>query len=182
MQQIQAYSRRIGFFLKLMMFLLPVAMVYFWLTVQTSSDILNETGIIQLSYDIDAYIHQPLTIQTRLWALLASTLPCGIVFYALFLLRRLFKSYEKAEIFTIQTVKYYRQLGFVFFYWAIGGFIYSGLISVALSFNNPPGERVLSLSFSGLDVMALFCGFIVVVISHVMHQAQQIADEQKHTI
>ncbi|MYM59151.1 DUF2975 domain-containing protein [Vibrio sp. OCN044] len=182
MQQIQMYSRRIGLILNILLVLLPIATIYFWLTVQTSSDVLNETGIIQLSYDIDAYIHQPLMLQTRLWALLASALPCGILFYALVLLKKLFRSYENAEIFTLQTVKYYRQLGLVFFYWAIGGFIYSGLISVALSFNNPPGERVLSLSFSGLDVMAIFCGCIVLVISHVMHQAQQIADEQKHTI
>ncbi|WP_114784015.1 DUF2975 domain-containing protein [Vibrio tetraodonis] len=182
MQQIQMYSRRIGLILNILLVLLPIATIYFWLTVQTSSDVLNETGIIQLSYDIDAYIHQPLTLQTRLLALLASGLPCGILFYALVLLKRLFRSYENAEIFTLQTVKYYRQLGLVFFYWAIGGFIYSGLISVALSFNNPPGERVLSLSFSGLDVMVIFCGCIVLVISHVMHQAQQIADEQKHTI
>lgn len=84
MQQIQTYSRKIGFILNILLVLLPLATVYFWLTVQTSSDVLNETGIIQLSYDIDAFIQQPLTLQTRLWALLASALPCGILFYALF--------------------------------------------------------------------------------------------------
>ncbi|NOH72232.1 DUF2975 domain-containing protein [Vibrio pectenicida] len=182
MQQIQTYSRRIGIVINFLMVLLPVATIYFWLTVQTSGDILTKSGIFELSYDVSSYTSEPLTLQTRLLSLLISLLPCGIVFYALILLKNLFKSYENGEIFTIQTVKYYRQLGLVFFYWAIGGFVYSGLFSVALSFNNPPGERLLALTFTGLDVMALFCGFIVVVISHVMREAQQLADEQKHTI
>ncbi|MBU2896727.1 DUF2975 domain-containing protein [Vibrio hepatarius] len=182
MQQIQTYSRRIGFILNILLVLLPLATVYFWFTVQTSSDLMLQTGIVQLSYDIGSFTTLPLTLQTRLWALLASVIPCGILFYALSILRGLFKSYAKSEIFTIQTTKYYHQLGLVFFYWAIGNFIYEGLISLALSFNNPVGQRVLALSFTGLDIMTIFCGFIVVGISHVMREAQQIADEQKHTI
>jgi hypothetical protein len=69
-----------------------------------------------------------------------------------------------------------------FFYWAFGGLVYGGLISVVLSFNNPPGQRILSISFTGLDVVTLFCGMIVLVISYVMNEAQKIADEQRHTI
>ena len=53
---------------------------------------------------------------------------------------------------------------------------------MVLSFNNPPGQRILSISFTGLDVVTLFCGMIVLVISYVMNEAQKIADEQRHTI
>jgi hypothetical protein len=182
MQTIQIRSRFISKILQVMMILVPILTLFFWLTVQTSNDIFLSTGMIQLEHDISSYTNHPLTLQTRFWALMASTLPSGILLYSLFLLKKLFKSYENGEIFTPQTTQYYRKLGFVFFYWVLGNIAYGGLISVALSFNNPPGERVLSLSFTGFDILTIFCGFIVLLISNVMGEAQQIADEQQHTI
>ena len=182
MKEIQRYSRNIRVVLQALMLLLPLSVVYFWAFVQTPWDFLTTTGIIQFSHDISSYTSQPLSIETRMWALVVSLLPCGVIFYALLILTKLFKSYEASEVFTVETVKYYRKLGLSFFYWAFGGLVYGGLISVVLSFNNPPGQRILSISFTGLDVVTLFCGMIVLVISYVMNEAQKIADEQRNTI
>ncbi len=103
--------------------------------------------------------------------------------YALQQLIHLFRHYENQEIFTLATATHYQKLGYVFFYWAAGGaFLYSGLISVILSFNNPPGERVLSLTFTGIDLLSILCGFVVLIISWVMKEAQKIADEHMHTV
>ncbi|AQS36415.1 Protein of unknown function (DUF2975) [Shewanella psychrophila] len=182
MQKIQTYSHRIRLILQFLMVLLPIMNLCFWLSVQSENDFLVSMGIIQLGYDIASFTQEPLTMSTRLWAFLASMLPCGILVYALGILVKLFKSYEKAEVFTVNTAKYFQKLGFVFFYWAIGSFVYSGLISVELSFNNPPSERMLALSFVGLDAMSILCGFIVLTIAWVMKEAQQITDEHQHTI
>ena len=182
MQKIQTYSRCIRFILLALIVLAPVATLYFWLTVQSQNDFLTSMGIIQLGFDITNFTQQPLTLSTRLWAFSASMLPCGILIYAFHILAKLFRSYERADVFTLDTTKYFQQLGRIFFFWAIGNVIYSGLISVALSFNNPPGERILAISFVGLDVMAIFCGFIVLTIAWVMKEAQRLADEHQHTI
>lgn len=182
MQQIQTYSRYIRLILLTLIVVTPIANLYFWLTVQSENDFLTSMGIIQLGFDVSIYTQEPLTLSTRLWAFAASMLPCGILMYAFNILAKLFKCYEKADVFSLDTVKHFKCLGCIFFLWAFGNLIYSGLISVALSFNNPPGERMLALSFVGLDVMAIFCGFIVLTIAWVMKEAQQLADEHQHTI
>ncbi|EGU39632.1 hypothetical protein VII00023_12773 [Vibrio ichthyoenteri ATCC 700023] len=182
MQKIQTYSRYIRFVLLMLLVITPIANLYFWLMVQSEYDFLTSMGIIQLGFDISAFTQEPLTLSARLWAFAASMVPCGILMYAFSILARLFKCYEKAEVFTLDTVKYFNNLGRVFFLWAFGNVIYSGLISVALSFNNPPGERILAITFAGLDLMSIFCGFIVLTIAWVMKEAQQLADEHQHTI
>ena len=182
MQKIQTYSRYIRLILQLLIILTPIVTLYFWLTVQSDNDFLTSMGIIQLGYDITDFTQQPLTVSTRLWAFTASMLPCGILIYAFHVLAKLFGCYERADVFTLDTAKYFQKLGRIFFFWAFSNFVYSGLISVALSFNNPPGERILALSFVGLDVMAIFCGFIVLTIAWVMKEAQLLADEHQHTI
>ncbi|ANS87080.1 hypothetical protein VSVS12_03371 [Vibrio scophthalmi] len=182
MQKIQTYSRYIRLILLALIVITPIANLYFWLTVQSENDFLTSMGIIQLDFDISAFTQDSLTLSARLWAFTASMLPCGILMYAFGILAKLFKCYEKAEVFTLDTVRYFHNLGWVCFFWAFGNVIYSGLISVALSFNNPPGERILAISFVGLDLMSIFCGFIVLTIAWVMKEAQELADEHQHTI
>lgn len=182
MNKIQKYSRRVRHILQFLFIIIPIATVYYWLTIQTDSDFLIQIGLIEPGQQIQAFTQAPLTLSTRLWALLASLLPCGVVMYALNQLIALFRRYEQADIFSVLTVSYYQKLGYVFFYWALASFIYRGLISVALSFNNPPGERVLTLSFGSMDLMVILCGFVVLIISWVMKEAQKIADEHMHTI
>lgn len=182
MEKIQAHSRQVRRVLQGLYLLAPLLTLYYWLSVNTGLDYLFRTGIIETEFDPMIFANQSLSPSTRLLAFLASMLPCGILMYALKQLIHLFKHYEKREIFTISTATHYQRLGYVFFYWAAGSLLYSGLISVILSFNNPPGERVLSLTFTGINVLTILCGFMVLIISWVMKEAQTIADEHRHTV
>ncbi|CCG96357.1 DUF2975 domain-containing protein [Marinobacter nauticus] len=182
MENIQKYSRRVRRVLQGLFILAPLLTLYYWLTVNTGMDALFRSGIIETDLDPMIFASEPLTMTTRFLAFLASMLPCGILMYALQQLIHLFRHYENQEIFTLATATHYQKLGYVFFYWAAGAFLYSGLISVILSFNNPPGERVLSLTFTGIDLLSILCGFVVLIISWVMKEAQKIADEHMHTV
>ena len=55
-------------------------------------------------------------------------------------------------------------------------------MSVVLSFNNPPGERILAISFVGMDFLTLILGMIILIISWVMKEGYILADEHSHTI
>lgn len=182
MEKIQTYSRRVRKVLQALVILAPLLTLYYWFTVSTDMDVLFRAGIIETEVDPMIFTNQPLTITTRILAFLASMLPCGILMYALRQLINLFRHYENQEIFTLSTATYCQKLGYVFFYWVAGSFIYSGLISVILSFNNPPGERVLSLTLNGIDLLSILCGFVVLIISWVMKEAHKIADEHMHTV
>ena len=74
------------------------------------------------------------------------------------------------------------KLGYSLFYWVFGSVIYGSLMSVILSFNNPPGERIFAISFVGMDFLTLILGIIILIISWVMKEGYILADEHSQTI
>ena len=182
MSKIQKQSRRARIFFQSLFVLTPIAVCYYWLTVETSYDFLTSFGVIQLSHNIDSYTQLPLTLTTRILATIASLFLCSIIMYALKVLINLFRSYERNEIFSLDNVMSYQKLGYSLFYWVGASVVYGALMSVILSFNNPPGDRMLAIGFVGVDFLTLVLGFIILIISWVMKEGYILADENSHTI
>ena len=182
MSKIQKQSRRARIFFQSLFVLTPIAVCYYWLTVETSYDFLTSFGVIQLSHNIDSYTQLPLTLTTRILATIASLFLCSIIMYALKVLINLFRSYERNEIFSLDNVMSYQKLGYSLFYWVGASVVYGALMSVILSFNNPPGDRMLAIGFVGVDFLTLVLGFIILIISWVMKEGYFLADENSHTI
>ncbi|PKH07815.1 DUF2975 domain-containing protein [Moritella sp. Urea-trap-13] len=182
MSKIQKQSRRARIFFQSLFVLTPIVICYYWLTVDTPYDFLTSFGIVQISIDIDYLTQLPLTLTTRILAVIASLFLCSIIMYALRVLINLFRSYERNEIFTLDNVMGYQKLGYCLFYWVGASVVYGALMSVILSFNNPPGERILAIGFEGVDFLTLVFGFIILIISWVMKEGYILADENCHTI
>ena len=182
MSNIQKQSRRVRMLFQFFLCLTPIAVLYYWLTVETQYDFLTSFGIIQTTTEIGSYTQLPLTLMTRVLATVASLLLCSIIMYALTVLIHLFRNYERNEIFSLENAVSYQQLGYSLFYWVGGSVVYGTLMSVILSFNNPPGERMLTVSFVGMDFLTLVFGFITLIISWVMKEGYILADESIHTI
>ncbi|TMX46649.1 DUF2975 domain-containing protein [Photobacterium damselae] len=182
MTNIQKQSRRVRLFFQCLLFLTPIGVCYYWLTGQTPNDFLTMMGFVQTSIDIGSYTQQPLTMMTRILAMISSLLLSGVILYALRVLIHLFKNYEQNEIFTLDNAKCYRKLGYSIFYWVGSSVVYGTAMSVILSFNNPPGERLLTVTFAGIDFLTLIFGMIILIISWVMQEGFRIADENNHTI
>lgn len=182
MSKIQKQSRRVRILFQTLFVLTPIMVCYYWLFVDTPYDFLTSLGIVQFSYEIDTFTQQPLTLTTRLLAITASLSLCSIIMYALNVLIRLFRNYERDEVFSAGNVICYQKLGYCLFYWVAASVVYGAVISVILSFNNPPGERVLSISFVGMDFLTLVFGLIILIISWVMKEGYILADENSHTI
>ncbi|MEZ8107476.1 DUF2975 domain-containing protein [Vibrio splendidus] len=182
MSNIQKQSRRVRMLLQSLFVLTPIMVCYFWLTVETPYDFISSTGIFYLTYDIGNYTMLPLTMATRIVAAFTSLLMSSILMYALMVLIRLFRNYERGEIFSLENAMSYQKLGYSLFYWVLGSVIYGSLMSVILSFNNPPGERIFEISFVGMDLLTLILGIIILIISWVMKEGYILADEHSQTI
>lgn len=182
MSKIQKQSRRARIFFQSLFVLTPIAVCYYWLTVETSYDFLTSFGVIQVSHNIDSYTQLPLTLTTRILATIVSLFLCSIIMYALKVLINLFRSYERNEIFSLDNVMSYQKLGYSLFYWVGASVVYGALMSVILSFNNAPGDRMLAIGFVGVDFLTLVLGFIILIISWVMKEGYFLADENSHTI
>ncbi|WP_434139630.1 DUF2975 domain-containing protein [Photobacterium leiognathi] len=182
MSNIEKHSRKVRKLFQTFLILTPLMVIYFWLTTNTPYNFISHTGIFNLSFDINELTEVPLTLTTRLLAMVASLLYCTIIMYALAVLIKLFKNYEQNNIFTLENAQSYQKLGYCIFYWVGGGLLYEPIMSLILTFNNPPGHRMITLTFVGLDFLTIVLGFIVLIISWVMKEGYQLADEQNYTI
>ncbi|MCY1549680.1 hypothetical protein D9M68_858610 [compost metagenome] len=52
-----------------------------------------------------------------------------------------------------------------------------GLMSVALSIGNPPGQRVLAITIAWFDCLHVLLGAVLVAIARVMVEARRLADD-----
>ena len=104
-------------------------------------------------------------------------------FISIVLLRKIFKNYSKSNIFCVVNARYYQILGYMFFLDALITRPLSGaILSIASTLSNPPGQRVVSIGISSVNLQSLFCGMILIVIARVMYLASQVEEEQKLTI
>lgn len=123
-----------------------------------------------------------LDASTRLLAFLVSLLPISVMMYLFKNLQKLFGYYAKGNYFTEQNIVIFKRLGYSIFAWMIMNLIHDCLLSVVLTYLNPPGSRLISVSLSSTDIFYGLIAVMVIVISHVMHEGLKLSNEQAHTI
>ena len=66
--------------------------------------------------------------------------------------------------------------------WVAASSLYTILLSVVITFNNSPGERMVVATFSYDDLAMLLMGGVVILISWIMDEGRKLEEEQAHTI
>lgn len=173
--RIKRLSRLMDYCSTTLLLVIPVLLLIVWLNSDlTIKALANLRG--------DAWRPENLTPMIRLLGFLLSMVPTGVVLYALLQLRRLFRHYQQGQVFTEYAALCLRR-----FAWAllISGALrpFTGAaLSVLLSFNNPPGERVLALSFSSHDISLMFIGGVFILIASIMAEGARLAEENAQIV
>jgi len=119
----------------------------------------------------------------RLLGFCASMVGQVPVLISLFVLEALFKNYQNGEVFSATNAIYYRRLGFLFLLDAFFIQALSETLQVlAATLTNAPGHRYLFVSFGTPNLVSLFYGVVVIVISSVMLEASKIYEESNLTV
>ena len=100
----------------------------------------------------------------------------------IYMLIKLFHLYENLEIFSNRNVVCLRNLGRILILWVIAQLIYVPLISIVVTFQNPPGERSIAVSLGSADLTALIVGVTLLIISWVMDEGRRLEEEQRYTV
>lgn len=179
MSCLQIRAGRYRRFFQSVFMLVLILMPLFWLTLKTRYDFLAWTGF---SASFTMYSLTPLSLSTRLFAILVSLIPVGVILYILHLLIRLFSFYEQGEIFSAETTALYHKLALSLFYGFFARVIYDALITLTLTYHNPHGHRLIGITIDRLDILMLIVGAITILIASVMRQAKRISDEHTLTI
>lgn len=185
MNKIQTISRCFRLFFQLCFYLAPILLVLSWVLV-TAQDFQTQHPSFLLSpvpYQLlDTPILYPLGTSTKLLGFLIGCIPTAINMLLFYFLIKLFRGYERAEIFTLNNVKYIRNIGWMLLISQLVKPIYEGLITAALTFHNPHGHRYATISFGSTDIMPIVTALIIILVSWIMVEAHKLHDDQQLTI
>lgn len=133
-----------------------------------------------------ADLHVPMTVElslrTRILAGAASLIPGAVLMAGLLYLVRLFGLYARGMIFTAENVACYRKLGHVILWSMAASIVHSSLMTIVLTLDNPPGQRMISFGISSSEIARLLIGMIVLLVSWIMEAGREIQEEQQLTV
>lgn len=179
--------RRISWFFRVLfqvlLIVLPVLLFAAW--IKSSGELVIMGGLINLNYIPGAYlgnILHTLSSSEKLLALSISCVPLLIQLYILFSLIKLFKLYENGEIFSINNVRYIRNIGYAVLMTQILDPIYQGAMGFVLTRYNPPGHRFASITLDQTNIRVILIALIVILISWIMAEGCKLREEQQLTV
>jgi hypothetical protein len=191
MDRIQKVSSYLLIVFNVLLIALPLLAIIQWLFIELKiSDVpsfINFFGLLERTVQTPEGIVNLSTIHwTPLLKILgfsADILNLIPLILSLFVLKSIFRNYQKGEIFSMANATQYRRLGWLFLLDALLiKSLSNTLLVLAVTLTNPPGHRYITVSFGTPNMTALFCGILVIVISWVMLEGYKLQEEQKLTV
>jgi hypothetical protein len=118
-----------------------------------------------------------LTPGSRLLAGAIVAVPVGVMVFGLWHVRALFREFAAGHVFTESAARHLQIFGATVLAQAPLGPLTSIALTVGLTIANPPGQRMLAVSFSIHDYFALIVGGVLFAAASVMREAARLADE-----
>lgn len=168
-ERIKRASRRLRSFCAALMCFIPLAVGLSWL-------FWDNIPLSQLNLPVAPNPNHPAVVFVL--GFLISMIPAGVMLYAVGVLRRLFGLYARGVIFDRRNVACYRALGWSALAWVAADFLSQPLHGLALTWFNPPGQRLLILGLNSNMLMAVFTGAAVLTIAWVMDEARKTEEDQ----
>nr|WP_316644123.1 DUF2975 domain-containing protein [uncultured Roseateles sp.] len=123
-----------------------------------------------------------LALHNRLLGAAASLLPALVALFVLWQVWSLFGAYGQGQIFTPASVLRLKRVAQGMLCLPLAQPLSVALVGLALTMDNPVGERALILNVHWHDYLALLFGLIMLAIASVMGEAVRVADENAEFI
>lgn len=183
MSNIQKVSQWFKWLFQLMVIAMPILLMVFWIDAPSPvSSAAASYGMVISYIPKGINIIHPLSAETKLLGFVISLIPLTVQMFVLYFLIRLFRSYEKCDIFSYKNVCYIKYIGIALFVGQIFSPIYQALLSAALTWHNPHGERYVHISFSGVNLGILLTALMVILISWIIAEGYKLKEDQRYTI
>ena len=179
MKKIQQTSHILYLFFKLLTWSLPIIMTYLiffkidaMLYYGMFEEIIPTSKIHSMDYSL---IHRAVIFIIQL-------LPLSMTIAICHKLAKLFHLYEQGLLFEIENIKIIKQISIFMIIGELVQLIYQPLMTAALSFINPAGQRFASLSLGSTNASTLITAFIILIASWIVKEANQIKNDAQLTI
>lgn len=155
--------------------LAEIALAWVWLTPSwVETYVAPRLGLHGVAVDLDG--------ATRLAGFAISMMPMAVLLYLLHQAYALFDSFRLGDVFNAMSPVRLRRIGLCMVALALLRPITATLLGLALTWSNPPGQRILSVAVSIDDYMIGAFGGLILAIGHVMVEAARIADDNRQIV
>lgn len=134
-----------------------------------------------ISTDLIQNINQ-FSLAHRLILLIVQALPLSITIIICHKLAKLFQLYEQSHLFEEENIQLIKHISIFMILGEFGNLIFQPLMTIALTFNNPVGQRFISLTFGSTNLSTLITGFLILVASWIVKEAYQLKTDARLTI
>lgn len=186
MNKIQRVSRFFRVLFQICFVGYPVLVALGWALVSVDKPyLLDDRG---LTYGVvpDAYmggvIQHALSASEKLQGFLVSMPSLSIGLLALYFLIKVFRCYERSEIFSLNIVHYLRNIGYLLLAGQFVGLVREGVLGWVLTRHNPPGHGMAVLSFSQTNLGIILVALLVILMSWIMAEGLKLKEEQQLTV
>ena len=175
MNKIQILSKQFRYVFQIIFYLLPVLNAIYWVAI-------TDSNINQLSFSSMPFDQVVLTPISRLLSCMLTAIPISLLMFIFYQLACIFKNYSHKIIFCLENAKRYKRVGIALFILAFANFLTDALLSIVLSYQSMPGERVISIGIGAAQIYPVIFGLAIYIISFIMEEAHRIEEDHKYTI
>jgi len=119
----------------------------------------------------------PLGHDQVLAAAAITAVPFSVMLWGLWNARAMFEDFARGHAFSSAAALHLRRFGVAVLAQAPLGPLTATALALALSLANPPGQRILLLTLSSNDYIALVVGGVLIALASVMREAARLAEE-----
>ncbi|WP_322515558.1 DUF2975 domain-containing protein [Rhodopseudomonas palustris] len=119
----------------------------------------------------------PLDAGNQALAAIIIAVPVAVLVWGLLNVRALFGDFARGRVFTAATATHLQRFGIAVAAQGALGPLTATVLALVLSLGNPPGQRLLVLTFSSNDYISVIVGGVLIAVAAVMREATRIADE-----
>jgi len=168
-------SSKLYLVFSMFLILIPTGTAAFWIFYND----LPQT-LVSVSSGLPGDFPVPLVLDgtQRLLGFLISLLPLATEVFAIVTIMRLLKLYKEANIFSSVHVLLFKRLGQTLICYAITGIFQTTGLGLVMTMNNPPGQRMLTLTMGSDEISLFVIAAIVLMLAWVMDEGRKQAEEQ----
>lgn len=167
--KIQRMSALMSTICSLSLIFLPLLIIWVWV----DFDRINGT----LEYLGNEFRPDTIALPNRILGLIFSMIPIALLMRGLLHLRALFELFRKEQFFNQAKTKLLHSFAIMLLFSALAAPVARALVSVAVTFNNVPGQRAVVANIDSHDLSSLFVAMVFLTVAWVMRETHPTGGE-----
>jgi len=168
-QKIQRVSALMHALCVLILIFFPLFLLWFFMDLERFNGTLEYLG--------NTLRPETIALPYRILGFIISMVPVALLMWGLFHLMALFELFRKAVFFSEANARLLHKFAMMLFFSTLASPIARALVSVAVTINNPPGQRAVVVNIESGDLNSLFVATVFLAVAWVMREAHALAQE-----